>query len=69
MNVVFQLWGVVGYLAPLLAGVRHRVSAKIWLDQSVNTSPIELVALAVGHTALGLIVGYAFFEWASHLPG
>jgi hypothetical protein len=33
---------------------------RIWLDQTVNTSPIELAFIAIGHVALGVIVGLAF---------
>ena len=35
---------------------------RIWLDQVVSTSPIELASLAIGHTALGLIIALAFIR-------
>jgi hypothetical protein len=33
---------------------------RIWLDQTVTTSPIELAFIAIGHVALGVIIALAF---------
>lgn len=31
----------------------------IWVDRTIKVSPIEAICLAVGHTALGVIIGIA----------
>ncbi|WP_024517001.1 hypothetical protein [Bradyrhizobium sp. Tv2a-2] len=39
------------------------IGIRLWLDQTISTSPIEAICFAVGHVALGIIVGTAFFNW------
>ncbi|WP_439398568.1 hypothetical protein ACRQ5Q_14725 [Bradyrhizobium sp. PMVTL-01] len=51
------------YPLPARSLARPEPGVSLWIDRTVKVSPIEAIALAVGHVALGVIIGLALIAY------
>ena len=47
------------YPLPARSIARPMPPVSLWIDKTVKVSPVEMICLAVGHVALGVIIGLA----------